>query len=319
MLSNRSRILVAAILGVMLAIAGEAKANFITRSSAGGLTLAPAGGPPGSETWANSNSGPKGSAAAGKLRGSVATSSVSLIGLNSGIHLFAEAGPIPGEEFAVASAQWIDVIRTAGVGTPPDKLRVVLELAGIMNVGRAASPGIQNTAEARVGIAQFQGDELLDFGGSIPLIVNRFNTSPQTEAIVRLQGSLQGPPYQSYFQLDDRITTLLDSQRYLDSVQWSKTFDLSYNPTIGGYRLNLYAAARALGSFGGAATTNFGSTIRLTNVTRTDGSALPGGVTFDSGYTIQAVPEPSSVVMLGCGTFGLLLVYGRRRRRAADA
>ena len=102
-------------------------------------------------------------------------------------------------------------------------------------------------------------------------------------------------------------------------LTWEYTFDLDYNSDRGGYGLNLYASVRAIASAGGFASADFGSTFRLTGVTNADGSAVAGGVTFDSGFVIAAAPDPTSATpappgLLAVAVGGIGLGLLRRRR-----
>ena len=95
------------------------------------------------------------------------------------------------------------------------------------------------------------------------------------------------------------------------TVSWDVLFDLRYDNTLGGYGMNLYASAYTGGhnytsSLGGLGVADFVGTIRLTGVTLTDGNAVSGGVTFDSGFTlgptVGPVPEPTSLAIFGLGS-----------------
>jgi hypothetical protein len=75
-------------------------------------------------------------------------------------------------------------------------------------------------------------------------------------------------------------------------------FDLRYDNTLGGYGMNLYASAHTSGhnyssSLGGLGVADFEGTFRLTGVTLTDGNAVSGGVTFDSGFTLGPIEAKS--------------------------
>lgn len=94
------------------------------------------------------------------------------------------------------------------------------------------------------------------------------------------------------------------------SVNERISFPVNYNADLGGYLFSLGLGSRVdtnvnyVDSMGGA---YFDSTIRIVDVTLPDGSPVPGGVTFDSGFTIPAVPEPSTAALFLLGA-GLILV-----------
>jgi hypothetical protein len=108
----------------------------------------------------------------------------------------------------------------------------------------------------------------------------------------------------------DRTNEARNLRHGAGTVSWDVLFDLRYDNTLGGYGMNLYASAYTGAhnySFrGGHGVADFGGTIRLTGVTLTDGHAVPGGVTFDSGFTlgptVAPVPEPTSLAIFGLGS-----------------
>lgn len=75
------------------------------------------------------------------------------------------------------------------------------------------------------------------------------------------------------------------------------------------FNLGAYSTTKAWGR--GKIAVDARNTIDIINVVNADGSSVLGGFTFDSGYKITAIPEPSSLMMLG----SLVLWKLRRRTR----
>ncbi|WP_165247143.1 PEP-CTERM sorting domain-containing protein [Paludisphaera soli] len=101
------------------------------------------------------------------------------------------------------------------------------------------------------------------------------------------------------------------------AVSFMADFQLPYAPLLGGYSMNLLFSTFTRASFDADAIADFGSTFRLTDVTLADGSSVANAVTFDSGFRVAAVPEPSAVVMLAIGGVAML-GRGRARRAGPD-
>jgi hypothetical protein len=85
--------------------------------------------------------------------------------------------------------------------------------------------------------------------------------------------------------------------------------DSSYDPALGGYAWGVGLSARANGR-GGEGVGDALGTLSLQSVTLPNGTPLD--ISFVSGLTLTAVPEPSSVVLLG--TLGCVAMLNRRRR-----
>lgn len=248
--------------------------------------------------------------------------SVSLIH-NPGIRLYSSSamgGSIYLSE-TIVGANWQDVIRVTG-SSLPSTLRIQLQVEGRLDL-REGDGEFISTSQARVGVALLRSsiDNPLS-GTSIPQSNAYANAFPHSEVWAGAQASAAG--LSSFFLSGDNTNAPTYEARNLrhgaGSVSWDVLFDLQYDNTLGGYGMNLYASAYTSGhnytsSLGGLGVADFGGTIRLTGVTLTDGNAVLGGVTFDSGFTLgptaSPVPEPTSLAIFGLGS---VLVVATRRR-----
>lgn len=87
---------------------------------------------------------------------------------------------------------------------------------------------------------------------------------------------------------------------------WQQIFYVPYSPELDAYNLNMFAFAHTSSFLDGSAGIAALNTITLDNVTFEDGSAIIGPITFDSGYTLTPVPEPSSLALFGTMGLGVL-------------
>jgi hypothetical protein len=297
-------------LGFCLIVAGHARADSLAMTAVGGVygfikpDMTGEGG-----DWNSWDTGATSSGASGESHGAAASAVVDLLGPGAGIHLVSRASAETNYSNLQANAGgwWSDVIRLAG-GSSPEKISFSITVDGSFAMSRPDVEGKINSASARVGFSLVPSRPRVGVG-SPPVGAGAF---PGSE----VAAAAQALPYPSYVIGPDGDYTRLDdnSGGFGRSFGWTKTFELQYNPSLGGYSFNLYAWAQAFAAFGSESVANFANTITITAVTNTDGSAIAGGFAFDSGFTIQAVPEPASVAMLGVGVVGVLVLA---RRRAA--
>ncbi|MEO2090971.1 MAG: hypothetical protein ABGY75_15950 [Gemmataceae bacterium] len=198
---------------------------------------------------------------------------------------------------ARAAASWVDVIRVSG-GTVPDKLRVTMAVGGDLGLSRAEAGVYQGSA--RVGLVMLNGTD--PSGGDLP-DAGQFAGYKVSEVWAGVQGS----PYQDFF-LTSNVENLQQNSDTA-AIQWNAVFDLNYSSAHGGYIMNLYASATAIGYRGGSGVADFGHTIRLIGVTNTDGSALSGDIEFDSGFKLEELveetPAPPAVLLAVLGVLSL--------------
>jgi hypothetical protein len=220
----------------------------------------------------------------------------------------------------IVGANWQDVIRVTG-SSLPSTLRIQLQVEGRLDLREGAGE-IISTSEARVGVALLRNIDNPFSGTVIPQSNAYANAFPHSEVWAGAQASPAG--LSSFFLSGDNTNAPTYKVRNLQSgagaVSWDVLFDLQYDNKLGGYGMNLYASAYTSAHNyyfrGGRGVADFDGTIRLTGVTLTDGNAVPGGVTFDSGFTlgptVSPVPEPTTLAIFGLGS--VLMVAARRRR-----
>jgi len=298
----------------LLALTGSSRAGYMTQSGVVGFWGS--GDPAQTAEQANYqdfwNLGLSGSSASGSIGRSAASASVNLHPLgaiDAGIHLSNSASS-PTLAYSNAAGEWVDVIRVGG-GPAPTSIRIGIEVEG--SVQLALDSG---TAAVAVGVKNFSGSGLVGTSESGPQSV----PPDAMVAIALTRSRLDNTPQLGVGSTGAFLlsTPSLSGTTVNGAVRWDAYFNLTYDPTLGGYQVNLYAGSRALAEGGSAAQADFSHTIRLTEVTAADGSALPGAVTFDSGFSlnssVQSVPAPPGSVLAGVGVVMLLGRSWLRRR-----
>lgn len=284
-------------------LSATAQGGFMTRTGVQGSTDTL--GNPLSDFW---NDGGVTSSSGGANLGANAFSSVNLIA-DPGIKLTANTksgGSYGYANNAIAAGNWLDVIRVSG-GTAPTTLRVTLAVSGKVELIRGT--GVYSS-QARVGVAMVNVYSPFGNDSGVP---NAGGTGWQASEV---QMAAQAAPYGDYFRSQN--TENLSYDEFTGKISWDAVFDLTYNATLGGYLMNAYATASSTSSSGAISNVDFGHTIRLTQVTNTDGSDVDGDLTFDSGFRLdhlEEVPAPPAVVLAAIGTFGLFGVSRFRRLR----
>ncbi len=182
-----------------------------------------------------------------------------------------------------ASAQWIDTIRVSGSGPWPDHLRVQINVHSVLSLPPTGGGG---GGKAAVGVFQQDSSGLIgDVGCCIQSEFSPMGVGSATGYFGRIfddEGIRQGGEGVYGFS------------EFGDLSVWHTFLDL---PRIGndsepeGYLLNLHAYASAIAFRSPSVTADAFNSITIGAVTMPNGSAVPGGVSFASGYQI-GVPEP---------------------------
>jgi hypothetical protein len=208
----------------------------------------------------------------------------------------------------------MDVLRLNDL-IPPDAIRIQVHVSGNYDMRV-----IQSTAAgAVVGVVQLnhlgpvnQPGQVTDYGPLNPAVAD-----------IRAFGAPPGRPD------DFSVTTSAASNLALRPgetplsgfLSWDADFLIPYDAELGGYQLNLYAAATTSSYGTASAFADFGHTFKLTAVTQADGSPLAGPVAFDSGFSLNsdvtAAPAPAGLLLALTGAGCLGGVGWLRRRRPA--
>lgn len=200
---------------------------------------------------------------------------------------------------AIASVGYRDIINLGGSESLPSTIRLTFEADGQLEI-RPDAAGNYNGTVAAFGASLFGDYNNLDLLNDAvfqnPLVYARLGNSSQPGGTLETRGFGSWENSGSGF-----------SGRF--------SVDITYNAALGGYAYNLVTIADAH-SYVGTAKADFGSTVNLVGITRTDGGALDDfDISFASGMRFGplAVPEPSSWILLGTG--GTAVFVGRLRRR----
>lgn len=308
MVSNQSHWIVSAILGLALALTGEAKAG-IDYTLAGVEGLYSIQGDPDPHPYADYwNQGGTEASASGSVGTSSASASISLL-INPGIRLSTRGTPDISESTSQAAvAQWRDIIRLSGVSELPDAIRVTISVTGSYRAERRSA---FSKDEVHVVVSSFGGfqEGLLSSTSLTPEgIAATANNVPHGFSAFHYSDLPGGSGFETVGARDFSYDT------ESGAMSWKADFMLPYAPLLGGYSMNLLFTNLTRAAFDEDMNADFGNTFRLTDVTLADGSPLPGTPSFDSGFRLQAVPEPSNITMLSTGVI-MLLGYGWSRRR----
>jgi PEP-CTERM motif len=308
---NHRRILLAAF-AFTAAIAGDATADIIyTQSGVLGSSSLGDGDPAHyytySQYWVQ---GGIASSAAGSAPGSSASAAVTLQG-DPGIHLAASGttSVLSNEPFATqyAAGEWQDTARLNGVVGLPAQILADVHVDGFISIVPSQGSIVWQEA-ASIGIVNYGAST---FYPNSPTGAGNVGGSGGSEVGLNV-GATGGGPFN---QLSHDGTQNFTYNSTTGEISWDSPILLSYDPAYGGYHFNFYASVSTFAESFGDATADFGDTFRLAAMTLPDGSPLPGPITFDSGFQLQAVPEPSSLVTAGIGVL-MALAYTWRRRVA---
>ena len=263
--------------------------------------------------------GTAGASAAGSLQGSSASASISLIS-RPGIFLatqgVATGSPSTGYWASQQDAvvEWRDIIRLNGTNPLPDSLALTFAISGSIGLSQSGS----SSATAGVGLTLQPGfNELYPQTIDPGLIHSVSGTSGFAAAVQPIAYGSYITPFnvQGYAGPSVYTNPTTGDSSINGAVAWNAVFDVGYVVADGGYSFTLTAYNDSLSYLDGSkASVDFAHTIQLTAVTLADGSPISGGFTFDSGFQLSSVPEPSSFVLLASAMVVGVGWLSRRRR-----
>ena len=226
-----------------------------------------------------------------------------------------------------AAAQWGDTIRISNANPSPDHLAVTFSIRGEYGYTRApriseVSMGMEVVDLSRLLLAGFSATAVNAMNDGLA-----FNTFPRSVMNIR-RGSWIGDGDQDssdFYSLKGAIATAffaiepftippgssVFNEEVTGAFGWQQTLFAPYMAEIGGYNLNMAVISYSSAYQNGSAGIDAWNTITLDSVKFVDGTEISGPVVFDSGFSIAAVPEPSSLLLLCSGS----LTYAIFRRR----
>lgn len=317
MLSNAWRLLLPAIVGLALALTGEAKAGVLlpTHAFAGAYTLYGGGGLPG-QTVQIEGTGPVDTGLLSDASGgpSVNTtrysgSAQATTGLNADgfLRVFSNASAEgdglfdpKGVAEGVASYRDIAFVNSTSL---PETLRLTFQTEGTLSATQAAASVFpSNLAEFGVGTTDSPLNYFDPSQGGTDLGSNH---SLEASFYTGTQSGGNGNPAQGF-----TTRGAWDSFSFSGST-FTGTFhiDTNYDPNLGGYGWGVTTSAQTSAA-GGSAEANFMNTVSLQRVALPDGT--PVSVAFDSGLNLTSVPEPDAISFCLCEL--LCIAFLRMRR-----
>lgn len=324
MLSDRLRLILPAIIGLAVALVGEAKADFIENHAYSRATTHVENGPPNSDdirvggldarSTATTTGGGVYYPDSTVIANSNARSYLVTNGPGVTFSLEAETNLAvagrDGQGSAMAEASWEDIL--------------FLSVSDPRVVGGTLRLNLQLTGE-------FRREGVLNDGGGSSLGMSARGSNYDGSSLVISSAGASLDPFTFRTNGFDRFSG--------DATNFSATFHLDIPISPGRGYLGMQGAvyykvalvANSSGTFrdgpDGLSGHIFASdpltfeSITLPDVGNVTPESLGVGIRFDSGIAspnVQAVPEPGSLALLGTGS-AALLVYARRRRATAKA
>lgn len=204
--------------------------------------------------------------------------------------------------WSAASVGFTDLVTISGANPAPGQLRLWFQMDGEMWASRQDNNSFSwSDARINFGLSGHQSYGLRDYNIYQPY--DNWGIIDYTADLNGKSVSVNlGPGNYTPWE-----TLLLGGT---DSLIFSGTQSVvsDFDPTLGGYAFSFSAEAGTRTESNSAAKINFGNTGKLIAITLADGSPLNGyDISFASGMTLSAVPEPSSVLfsiiaILGLGT-----------------
>jgi xanthosine utilization system XapX-like protein len=261
---------------------------------------------------------------------------------NPGLRLRTHATALGGGDaytFTNANAwgvvQWGDTIRISGVSERPSHLAINLRVVG--QLGYTAYSGRQQV-DFSVGVANVSGWELDGTSADAWRWANNVSFFPRpgdhidplitdTSTFALRRGGYWGAhdqdllvslPTTDDFSFTEPFpvdpTGFAGNEEVGSQYHWTQKFLIPYSEDIDAYNLNIFAFSGVAASWDATGGVDSWNTITLESVTFVDGTAVPGAITFDSGFSLPNVPEPGTLSLVGI--LGVCLGgYAWRKRR----
>ena len=285
------------------------------------------------------------SAGTGHNETAVGSGTVSIAGASAnlvdppdpGLHIGANANAgNQGQSEAWSMAQWGDVIRLSPVSRSSDYLSVTFSIRGEYGYTSSVDYLYLHQLDIVAGMANFS-DFALDAtsirayhlqSGSASLPVNNGLASASAVLALRRGSQFEIGDLNQVISLPEGAVdfyalepippppgSTVSKEFIVGEFGWTQTFLVPYKAEIGGYNLNVIAFSGAEAYLRGSAGIDAYNTFTLETVAYSNGEAITGPITFDSGFVlpINAVPEPSSLIIVTT-MLGMVLLSRRGRR-----
>lgn len=207
--------------------------------------------------------------------------------------------------YSYAAGAWKDVITLSGPLPPPAYVRLTFVVNGIFSIGTNDPQSWYGPYSiASLGIYASDSPNFVDF----PFY------------------GMDDSPNRVGMRVSTRLNADGSSTNYINGLTHGElgdpdyynllySFDVPYNSNYGGYAW-CFEAAIETECADGFASAFFGQTIGLTAVTNVDGTPLTGyDMSFDSGLTLNEVPEPSTLALWSLGGLVGGFVTWRKRKQ----
>lgn len=221
------------------------------------------------------------------------SSAASLLKLSAtGTQTSKAAGEFPPGFFSLSSGHCRDIISLAGSEPLPQSIRVNFLVEGTLSATFQDSDRLPDSAFSYIGITvnnaisdlNAPSSAITSHTGEVRLNSNEFFG---TELTQKGWDSISIGPGNSILATYSR--------------------EILYDSGLGGYAWEIFASNKVSVVGNGAASALFGNSIGLSSVTLANGDPLTGfSMSFDSGLSFAAIPEPSSFLLMAAGGMGLI-------------
>lgn len=240
-----------------------------------------------------------------------------------GMHLSASTRTVsPIYSTAGAAAEWVDVIRVgSGVSAPPSSLLLTFHVQGTISLSTSIRTRLSD-ASTRFDLdtSQYYGPMFGNSGFPGPTSTSDALSAQRITQWIYDDGPAHIGFVDSLIYPENRLLNFRTSVSSDPGSSFSFSFSYDVQSTSNrgdsGYSLDVFARLETMSAFSAGSDADLSHTIRLSSVTLPNGQALSEPITFDSGFQLTSVPEPSSVVTLSAAAV-CLVMHGLRRQRAA--